>query len=118
MISTVTNQAKTSWMILDGNFNHERRIEFLEALIGQTGRKVSFVLDNLGIHHCKPVKKWLSEHIEVIYLPSYSPELNPDERLNGDLKQVIETHDSCRTKDKLRNTAAKHRTIIEKSRQK
>jgi transposase len=26
--------------------------------------------------------------MEVFYLPSYSPELNPEERLNADLKQV------------------------------
>jgi hypothetical protein len=48
----------------------------------------------LGVHHCKPVKEWLAaniKQIEVFYLPSYSPELNPDERLNGDLKQAIET---------------------------
>jgi hypothetical protein len=48
----------------------------------------------LGMHHCKPVKAWLAEHkdeIEVFYLPSYSPELNPDERLNADLKHAIST---------------------------
>jgi transposase len=32
MISTVTNQGKTSWMIIDGNFNHVRLIEFFDAL--------------------------------------------------------------------------------------
>jgi len=56
----------------------------------------------LGMHHCAPVKKWLATHqeqIEVFYLPSYSPELNPDERLNGDLKQDIESRVPCRTKD-------------------
>ena len=116
MISTVTNQGKTSWMIIDGNFNHVRLIEFFEALITQTGRKVFLVLDNLGVHHCKPVKQWLAEHveqIEVFYLPSYSPELNPDERLNGDLKQAIETRVPCRTKDKLRNAATEHMKAIE-----
>ncbi len=116
MISTVTNQGKTSWMIIDGNFNHERLIEFFQALIQQAGRKVFLVLDNLGVHHCKPVKKWLSEHgkqIEVFYLPSYSPELNPDERLNGDLKQAIETRVPCRTKDKLRHAATHHMAAIE-----
>ncbi len=48
-----------------------------------------FILDNLGAHHCKPVKAWLAKHseqIKVSYLPSYSPELNPDERLNASLK--------------------------------
>jgi len=117
MVSTITNQGKTSWMIVDGNFNHIRLIAFFEALIKQARRKVLLVLDNLGVHHCAPVKKWLEEHteqIEVFYLPSYSPELNPDERLNGDLKQTIETRVPCRTKDKLRNAAANHMAAIEK----
>ena len=116
MISTVTNQGKTSWMIIDGNFNHERLIEFLEALTKQAGRKVFLILDNLGVHHCAPAKKWLAAHqkqIEVFFLPSYSPELNPDERLNGDLKQAIETRVPCRTRDKLRHAATEHMTALE-----
>jgi hypothetical protein len=87
MISTVTNQGKTSWMIIDDNPNHVRLIEFFEALIKQAGRRFFLVLDNLGVHHCKPAKEWLAvhvKHIEVFCLPSYSPELNSDERLNGD----------------------------------
>ena len=118
MISTVTNQGKTNWMIIDGNFNHVRLIEFFEALIKQAGRKVFLVLDNLGVHHCAPVKKWLREHgleIEVFHLPSYSPQRNPDERLSGDLKQAIETRVPCRTKDKLRLAATNHMTAIEKN---
>ena len=44
------------------------------------------------MHHSKPVKAWLKknrEMIEVFYLPSYSPELNLEERLNVDLKHAI-----------------------------
>lgn len=118
MISTVTNQGKTCWQIIDGNFNHERLIEFLKALVKQAGRKVFLVLDNLGVHHCAPVKKWLAKHrkqIEVFYLPSYAPELNPDERLNGDLKQAIEKKVPRRTKDKLYAVASEHMQCIEKS---
>lgn len=33
MISTVTNQGKTRWQIINGNFNHEKLIEFFEALV-------------------------------------------------------------------------------------
>jgi len=117
MISTVTNQGKANWMIIDGNFNHVRLIEFFEALIKQAGRKVFLVLDNLGVHHCGPVKKWLTDHgegIEVFFLPSYSPELNPDERLNCDLKQAIETRVPCRSKDKLRKAATEHMQALER----
>ena len=97
MISTVTNQGRANWMIIDGAFNHERLIEFLQALVRDGRRrhkKVFLVLDNLGVHHCKPVKAWLAEHqrdIEVFYLPSYSPELNPDEMANADIKQAVTT---------------------------
>jgi hypothetical protein len=45
----------------------------------------------------------------------YSPELNPDERLNGDLKEAIETRVPCLTKDKLRLTATNHMTAIKKN---
>lgn len=116
MISTVTNQGKTSWMIVEGNFNHLRLIEFFEALIKQVGRKVFLILDNLGVHHCAPVKEWLEAHkkdIEVFFLPSYSPELNPDERLNGGLKQAIETRVPCRTKSKLHMAATEHMQRLE-----
>jgi hypothetical protein len=55
------------------------------------------------------------QQIEVFYLPSYSPELNLDERLNGDLKQAIETHVPCRSKDKLRQAATDHMAAMEKN---
>lgn len=118
MISTVTNQGRANWMIIDGAFNHERLIEFLQALVRdgkRRSKKVFLVLDNLGVHHCKPVKAWLADnqrHIEVFYLPSYSPELNPDERLNADLKHAIGTKVPVRTKAKLRAAANEHMHFV------
>jgi hypothetical protein len=55
------------------------------------------------------------EQIEVYYLPSYSPQLNPDERLNGDLKQAIETRVHAEHIDKLRRAATGHTTAIGKN---
>lgn len=45
--------------------------------------KVYVVLDNAKSHHSKKVKAWLSWNpkIELVYLPPYSPNLNPIERL-------------------------------------
>ena len=40
-------------------------------------------------HHSKPVKKWVAEHaekIELFYLPSYSPELNPEDQARHGIK--------------------------------
>ena len=118
MIATVTNQGKTRWMIIDESFNSDRLIEFLEALIKDAGRKVFLILDNLRVHHSKPVKAWVEEHkdkIELFYLPSYSPELNPEERLNADLKQALYTRVPVRTKAKLKAAATEHMQSLEKS---
>ena len=115
MISTVTNQGKTRWMIIDEAFNSDKLITFLEALVKDAGKKVFLILDNLRVHHSKPVKAWLAEHtdkIEVFYLPSYSPELNPDERLNADLKFALGSRVQVRTKDKLKAATQNHMAML------
>ena len=86
MISTVTNQGKMRWMIVDDALYGEKFIEFLCALIKDADKKIFLILDNLRVHHSRPVKAWLAPRaaqIEVFYLPSYSPDLHPDERLNA-----------------------------------
>ncbi len=55
------------------------------------------------------------DKIELFYLPSYSPELNPEERLNADLKQAIGRKVPARTKAKLKAVATQHMTEIERS---
>ena len=118
MISTVTNRGKCRWMIIDGAFNSERLINFMDLLIKDAGRKVFLILDNLRVHHSKPVKAWLERHqkeIELFFLPSYSPELNPDERLNADLKHKITTVAPARTRKKLLDVTTGYMKLLEKS---
>jgi hypothetical protein len=45
------------------------------------------------------------EKIEAFYLPSYSPELNPDEVLNANLKHSVTTAAPARTAKALTRTA-------------
>lgn len=102
--------------IVEGAFNSDKLIEFLQALIEDAKKKVFLILDNLRVHHSKPVKAWLAEHqaqIEVFYLPSYSPQLNPDERLNADLKQALGSRVQVRTKDKLRAATEEHMQMLD-----
>jgi transposase len=118
MIATVTNQGKTRWMIIDESFNSDKLIEFLQALIQDAGKKVFLILDNLRVHHSKPVKAWVEAHkgkIELFYLPSYSPELNPEERLNADLKQALYTRVPVRTKARLKAATTEPMQTLENS---
>ena len=118
MIATVTNQGKARWMIIDDAFDADKLIEFLATLVSEADRKVFLILDNLRVHHSKLVKAWVAERedqIELFYLPSYSPQLNPEERLNADLKQEMGKRVPVRTKAKLREAANEHMHMLERT---
>ena len=58
-------------------------------MVRQIKRKVFLIVDGHPVHHAIKVKNWIQEHVNQIclfYLPGYSPELNPDEMLNQDVK--------------------------------
>lgn len=117
VISTVTNKGQMRWKIFAGALNADILIDFMRRLIKGNARKVFLILDNLRVHHSKPVKAWLAgraEQIEVFYLPSYSPELNPDEMANADLKQAVTKLAPARTKLQLVKATSKHLRSVQK----
>ena len=92
MLSAISNKGKLRFTITKESVNADILIDFMKRLIKDTGRKVLLILDNLRVHHAKKVAAWLEEHqqeIELFYLPPYSPEYNPDEYLNSDLKREM-----------------------------
>ena len=117
MISAVTNQGKVRFRIFDGTMNTDVLIDFCKRIIKTAGRKVYLILDNLRVHHAKVFKVWLEEHrdeISVFYLPSYSPELNPDEYLNCDLKAGVHSGKPARSKDQLKKKVRSHMMMLQK----
>jgi len=92
MISTITNLGKLSFMIFSENFTSMLFLNFLKRLIKQSPRKVFLIVDRHRAHRSKMVQQWLRKHekaIRIFYLPSYCPELNPDEFLNQDVKSHL-----------------------------
>ncbi len=118
LISTVTNQGKVRFMVYEAKMNSGTLIRFMKRLIKESTRKIFLVLDNLKVHHSYIVRDWLEKHkeqIEVFYLPSYSPELNPDEYLNCDLKVGVHSKTPARTKEQLKDKAISHLRKLQKS---
>jgi transposase len=116
MISTVTNQGKVRFMTYKGSMNSDRLIDFLRRLVKGADKKIFLILDNLKVHHSHPVKEWLAQNekdIEVFYLPSYSPELNPDEYLNCDLKAGVSAKKTPRTQEQLENNIRSHMKLLQ-----
>ncbi|MFV0415517.1 MAG: IS630 family transposase [Chthoniobacterales bacterium] len=108
MISSVTNQGKLCFMCYEGSFTYQTFHTFLKGLIHEAaGRKIVVIIDNLRVHHSKVIKRWLRRYanlIQVRYLPSYSPYLNPDEYLNCNLKTELAKRPERRDKGKWRAT--------------
>ena len=74
---------KSEW----DRFNGETCFSFLKYLrriSSHSGRKAIIICDNARYHHAKLHKTWRdksSKQFELMYLPPYSPELNPIERV-------------------------------------
>jgi len=70
-----------------GKFNAVTFFAFLKGLRRssiRTGRRVVVITDNARYHHARLHKEWRASHVEdfvLDYLPPYSPELNPIERV-------------------------------------
>ena len=118
MISAITNGGKVRFMMYQEAMNSELLIKFMTRLIKDAGRKVFLILDNLRVHHGKNVKLWLEERreqIEVFHLPSYSPELNRDEYLNGNLKNKVPSGKPVRNREDLeKKTRSFMRTLLKR----
>ena len=118
MISAINNQGKVRFMMYRDAMNSELLIKFMARLTKDAGRKVFLILDNLRVHHSKKVTKWLGKHKEQIaafYLPSYSPELNPDEYLNGNLKNKVHSGTPIRNREDLEKKARSFmRTLVKR----
>ena len=82
----------------------------MEAIIRTNdSKKVYLILDNLRVHHSKVVSEWVDEHkseIRLFHLPPYSPEYNPDEYLNNDLKRNIGTQSMVKTVEELESNTS------------
>lgn len=67
------------------NFNAVSLIRFMNALHQHfKGRKIFFIIDGAPCHRAKIVQQFTKDNtswLSLEYLPSYSPELNPDEKV-------------------------------------
>jgi transposase len=89
MISSISNRGTLRFMVFTERFVTEVMIRFLKRLLKQMKKRVFLVLDGHPVHRSTAVKKFVAEkknRIRLFHLPGYSPELNPDEMLNQDVK--------------------------------
>jgi transposase len=89
MISAVSPRGELRFMCHEGKFNATLFIEFMERLLAKRTTPVFLIVDGHPVHRSGLVKQFVAEHadrIRLFRLPSYSPDLNPDELVWAHLK--------------------------------
>ena len=82
MISAISMRGAMHWMVFEGMMNSELFTEYLSRLVHDIRGKIFLIVDGAGYHTSKETTEWVSarkNRIELFFLPSYSPDLNPDE---------------------------------------
>jgi len=108
MISAITNKGDLQFYFYSEKMNQDRFKFFLIKLINGTDKKVYAISDNLNAHHGLNLKEWANENsdkINLFYLPSYTPELNPVEYLNNNLKHEIAKMGYSKDKKEIKKKA-------------
>jgi transposase len=105
-ISAISNEGTVRFMTYKGSMNGALFKVFLGRLLRSSTRKIFLIVDRLKAHEEGSVATWVAAHkdrIEVIPMPPRTPELNPDEYLNNDLKGNVNEAGLPANKEDLRS---------------
>ena len=100
-ISAISNRGSVRFMTYRGAMDGDRFTTFLGRMIRNSTRTIFLIVDRLQVHRKATVQAWVEarkDRIELFFLPASSPESNPDEYLNNDLKGNV--HDAGLPNDK------------------
>ena len=117
VISAITPDGKLYTLTQTESFKEPAIVRFLKHLLRQIPGRLPVVWDRLSAHRGKVVKAFLSaggaRRIHLAQLPSYAPDLNPDEGVWNYLKRVelknVCCHDLSELRTELRKAIARLR---------
>ena len=108
MISSMRLDGSTACMVVDGATNKEVFQAYVQHLLLPTLKPGDIVvLDNLSAHKNQETRDLIeSVGAELWFLPPYSPDLNPIEKMWSKIKSILRTL-KARTEESLINAIAK-----------
>lgn len=92
MISAISAKGKMRFMTHSGKVNATVFCGFLKRLIYNAKNKIFLIMDGHPVHRSTKVKKFVEStggRLRLLYLPPYSPELNPDELVWNNVKSKV-----------------------------
>jgi transposase len=107
-VATVSALGVLRFLVFAGRFTAAVLLTFLARLLASRPGKVYVVLDGHPVHRAGKVREWAAARagrIRLVFLPPYSPELNPAEYLNNDVKGNAQRSGRARDKAALQAKA-------------
>lgn len=92
MLSAVSATGQFRFMVHEGSATAKTFLQFLKRLMDDAKRPVFLVVDGHQIHKAKMVKDYVAAQqgrLKLFFLPPYSPLLNPDEQVWGNVKARV-----------------------------
>src|SRR5205085_1559840 len=105
-ISAISTEGTVRFLTYKGSRNGALFTVFLGRLLRSSTRKIVLIVDRLSAHGKETVANWVEAHkdrIEVHSMPPRTPELNPDEYLNNDLKGNVHEAGLPANREELRS---------------
>jgi transposase len=117
MMSAVSAQGRLRFMLTKGRVTAKVFIEFLQRLLVNASHPIFLIVDGHPSHKAKCVRRFVDSQegrLQLFLLPSYSPELNPDELVWNDLKNNCLGRKPVSSRDELRASVISHLRSIQR----
>ncbi len=118
LISAVSAQGEFRFMVTNGRVGARVFVDFLKRLLHNADRPIFLIVDGHPAHKAVLVKQFvatLNGRLRLFFLPPYSPELNPDERVWNDLKNNSVGRKVIANPAELKRQVVGHLRSIQKS---
>jgi transposase len=107
-ISALSNSGAFWYHVYEGKFTGEKCIECFSRLIKNRKRPVIMIVDMHPVHKSKKVMDYvesLEGKLEMVFLPPYAPDLNPDELVWNHMRNIGTTKKPLKENESLFNRA-------------
>lgn len=120
LFSAVSAQGEFRFMTVKGRVGASQFIDFIKRLLHGTEQMIFLIVDGHPAHKAKRVTKFMEtepvkKRFRLFFLPPYSPELNPDERVWNDLKNNAVGQQAITTPDQMNGAIISHLRFIQKT---
>ena len=107
-LAALRHDAITAPFVLDGPINGESFAAYVEQILAPTLKPGDIVImDNLGSHKGHAIRKAIrAAGARLMFLPAYSPDLNPIEQVFAKLKTLLRKADERTVEGVWRRTGA------------